>query len=67
MNRLKQLRLDEGLSPEELGEKAEVSGMTVRRAEAGKVVSDGSLIKLAEALDAKASELQRPAIFGEVA
>ncbi len=63
MTRLEQLRLDKRMTPEQLGEAAGVSGMTVRRCEASKPTRVTSLAKLAEYLDATASELQQPARF----
>lgn len=50
MTLLEQLRIDRGLTPEELGEIAGVSGRTVRRIEEGNGARAGSLFKLAQAL-----------------
>lgn len=66
MTRLEQMRIDHGLTAEELGAKAGVHGGTIRRIEAGKRATPGTLHKLALALVAlgndgvRASELQRP-------
>lgn len=61
---LRQLRIDAGLSPEALGEKAGVTGMTIRRIEAGLRTRPKSLAAIAEALSTderrvRATELQQ--------
>lgn len=63
---LEQLRIDRGLSPEQLGVMAGVSGRTVRRIEEGNGAWPVSLFKIAQALSTadrpvRASELALPA------
>lgn len=76
MNRLEQLRIDAGLSPEALAEKCdESSGMTIRRIEAGKKATPKTLASIAAALTSelkldppiRATELQHPAPVTEKA
>lgn len=57
MIRLTQLRFDAGLSPEELGELAEVSGMTVRRIERGESTTAGTAKKIADKLEVSVTEM----------
>jgi transcriptional regulator with XRE-family HTH domain len=54
---LQRLRLDAGLTPEQLGEEAGVSGMTIRRIEDGKPTRPATLKKLADRFEVRASEL----------
>lgn len=63
MRRLEQLRLDARLTPEELGERCDVTGMTVRRLEAGKRARVDTLGKLADYFEVRPSELLQPAVF----
>jgi transcriptional regulator with XRE-family HTH domain len=61
MTRLEELRLNAGLSTDALGEKAGVSGMTVRRIEAHRVHPQTSTLKaLADALETTVSDLLAP-------
>lgn len=55
--RLAELRFDAGLSPEELGVRAEVSGRTIRRIEAGHRPSPRVAKKLADHFEVTASQL----------
>ncbi|MDX6534003.1 MAG: Helix-turn-helix domain [Gaiellales bacterium] len=61
MTRLEQLRLDAGWTPEQLSEKSGVAPATIRRLENGKGGQVRTLVDLAEALDARPSELLRDA------
>lgn len=62
MLRLEQLRLDAGLSRERLADRAGISHKTIGRIEAGASAHVETLVKLAEALDTRPSELLFPAI-----
>jgi transcriptional regulator with XRE-family HTH domain len=59
--RLEQLRLDARLTPEQLGEQVGLTGRTIRRIEYEHTASAPTLWKLADALDARPSELLLPA------
>lgn len=70
MNRAEQLRLDAGLSREELATQAQVSWRTVKRLEDGETVGAGRMFTIARALSevqpgavtaVRPSELQLPA------
>lgn len=61
MLRLEQLRLDAGMTREQLGARAGISNKTIGRAEQGAGARVDTLVKLAEALDARPSELLLPA------
>ena len=67
MTRLEQLRIDRGLTPEQLGELAGVSRQTVIRIEEGLGARPSTLFKLAQALSTedepiRASDLRRTAV-----
>lgn len=68
MTRLEQLRIDAGLTPQQLAEASGVSYRTVKRIEAGANSGAPFLLKLANALsetlkiDVRASELRFPAV-----
>jgi DNA-binding XRE family transcriptional regulator len=54
---LAELRFDEGLTPEELGEKCHISGRTIRRIEEGTKPSPRVAKKLADHFKVKPSEI----------
>jgi transcriptional regulator with XRE-family HTH domain len=54
---LAELRFNEGLTPEQLGEKCHISGQTIRRLEAGQRPTPRVAKKLADHFGVKASEL----------
>jgi len=56
--KLAELRFNEGLTPEELGEKCEVSGRTIRRLEEGSIRPTPSIAKkLADHFEVKPSDI----------
>lgn len=56
--RLAELRFNEGLTPEQLGEACEVSGRTIRRLEEGSIrPTPGIAKKLADHFDVKPSDI----------
>jgi len=55
--KLRELRFNAGLSPEQLGIKAEVSGRTVRRLEEGQMPTPRVAKKLADHFKVAASDL----------
>lgn len=69
MKRLEQMRIDARLTPEQLGERAGVAGMTIRRLERGEKARVSTLAKLADALggDVQPSELLREVVKTEAA
>lgn len=58
-NQLRHMRLERGLSPEQLAAKVGLSGMTIRRLEDGrqKRVQPRTMFKVAKALDSTVGEL----------
>lgn len=62
MTRLEQLRLDAGLTPEQLAEETAVSSRTIRRIEAGHGAWVQTLDKLAKRFAVPTSDLRRPAL-----
>ena len=62
MTRLEQLRLDKGLTALQLADRAGVAHKTIYNIEAGKGANVATLVKLADALEARPSELLMPAI-----
>lgn len=67
MTRLQQLRLDAHLSVAALALRAGVSRQTIYTAERTAAANDTTLFKLADALDARASELLLPAALPDAA
>lgn len=63
MTRLEQLRIDQGLTRQQLARKAGVSYQTVINIEEGKGAQVETLHKLAAPLGASPSELVRPAVW----
>lgn len=62
------MRIDARMTPEQLGEKAGVAGMTIRRLEEGKRARVSTLAKLADALNAATgSEVQPSELLSESA
>lgn len=59
MIELARRRWDAGLTPEQLGDRAGVSGMTIRRIEQGKGTTPATLKKLGDYFGCAASELLR--------
>jgi DNA-binding XRE family transcriptional regulator len=55
--RLAELRFNEGLTPEELGEKCNISGRTIRRLEDGAKPTPRVAKELADHFDVKASDI----------
>ena len=51
MNLLRKLRLESGLSQRELWRRTGIDFALISKAESGRILSDGQLAKLAEALD----------------
>lgn len=56
-NRLKVLRLNKGLSPEQLGQRVGVSGMTIRRIEGGKHPTARTMFLIAQEFDQEVIDL----------
>lgn len=56
-SRLKELRINRGLSPEQLGARVGVSGMTIRRVEGGKHPTVRTMFLLAQEFDCKVVDL----------
>lgn len=65
--RLRRLRVDEGLTPEELGEKVGVSGRTIRRVEDGAAPTVRVAHAIATHFGTKTSEFWRPDALAEEA
>lgn len=65
--RLEQLRLDAGLTPQELGAQVGIAGQTIRRIESGNRAHPATLFKLAQRFDVPASSLPQPALQREAA
>lgn len=67
MTRAEQMRIDAGMTPQELADAAEVARGTITRLEAGENVGPGRLFAIARVLSdvhgvtVRPSELQRPA------
>lgn len=56
-HRLKALRVNRGMSPEQLGQRVGVSGMTIRRIEAGKPPTVRTMFLLAQEFDREVTDL----------
>lgn len=72
MTRLEQLRVDRGLTPEQLSEITGISRATISRIESGRGAYPATLVKLAEALSTekepvRAGDLRLPAYDRTVA
>lgn len=56
-NRLKVLRMNSGMSPEQLGQRVGVSGMTIRRIEQGKLPTVRTMFLIAQEFDEEVTSL----------
>jgi DNA-binding XRE family transcriptional regulator len=62
--KLRMLRLNAGLSPEELGAEVELSGMTIRRLEAGTKPTVATAYKLAQYFEQPVTDMW-PELVGD--